>query len=192
MRRKRLEVRVLVVLLAAACSSPTATPPVGLTPPANNANGYPGLEVAPPTGYPPPGATTGPVGASFATPPAAPAEAPPPETGRASISGLLFAPASVGVIRGTDFFLRPLPPDATDQPALFTPPDAAAGDVIARTNLDGEFEMTSIQPGEYHLYVWAPYDWRPARVGANSTEMLVIRLADGQRLALGVVYVDWP
>src|SRR3954470_14242657 len=99
LRFRALLMGLMCLGLAAGCGAPklpVASPaPVATQSP----DSYPGPEVAFPTGYPGPG-TGVPV---FATPvlPSAPGEPPAPAAGKAAVSGVLFAPHTIGVIKGT-------------------------------------------------------------------------------------------
>jgi hypothetical protein len=106
---------------------------------------------------------------------------------------VLFAPSSVGVIKGTIFYLAPVSNKTPDgvQPVLQYP-DPQKGDYSGKTDDDGQFTVIDVKPGNYNLIVWAPLNWRVAQIGPSSQDPLVVKLSANQRLALGVVYLLWP
>jgi hypothetical protein len=125
--------------------------------------------------------------------PIPPSDAPKPEPGLASLSGALYSYTIGKVIAETMFYLTPAQgADRDAMPAFLAGPDPARGDIIGRSDLYGNFSFTGVPPGSYFLVVSAPYNWCPAEAAPDDPAARLIRLAAGDRLALGVVYVSWP
>ena len=165
----------LIVVLVAACTfqadgaQPVGDPVAVLTPPTSSTDEGPALL------------------------PAAQANAPVPEEGKASISGTLFSHTSASVIAGTLYYLTPANVlGAEDAPVLLIGPQVERGDITGFSGNDGQFELSAIPPGRYLLAVWAPYSWSVAQRSPEDQGPLILELESGERLALGIVYVPWP
>jgi hypothetical protein len=146
--------------------------------------------------YPADGEYFGPVatseGKTLLTP-MPPSDAPPPQPGLASLSGALYSYTIGKIISETMFYLTPAGGEGRDaMPPFLSGPDPDRGDVTARSDVYGNFAFDNLPPGSYFLIVSAPYNWCPAEVAPDDSAALLIRLAAGGRLALGVVYVSWP
>jgi hypothetical protein len=125
--------------------------------------------------------------------PMPPADAPAPDPGLSSLSGALYSYTIQKTISETMFYLTPAGgPERDAMPAFLAGPDPARGDITGRSDVYGNFAFTNIPPGSYFLIVAAPYNWCPAEVAPGEPAARLIRLAAGDRLALGVVYVSWP
>ena len=125
--------------------------------------------------------------------PMPPADAPDPTPGLAALSGALYSYTIEKIISETMFYLTPAGGENRDaMPAFLAGPDPARGDLVSRSDVYGNFAFTDVPPGSYFLIVSAPYNWCPAEMGPEDPAPRLIRLAAGDRLALGVVYVSWP
>jgi hypothetical protein len=125
--------------------------------------------------------------------PMPPADAPPPQRGLASLSGALYSYTIQKIIAETMFYLTPAGGENRDAlPPFLAGPDEAKGDIIGRSDPYGNFAFDALPPGSYFLIVSAPYNWCPVETAPDDPAALLIRLAAGDRLALGVVYVSWP
>jgi hypothetical protein len=125
--------------------------------------------------------------------PVAPANAPFPEEGKASISGALFSFTIHRIIPETTFYLTPgIGKESKNMPVVLIGPDTEHGDIRGFTDSLGKFEMNNISPGNYYLIVWAPYNWEPAVGPDEEHKPFLIELKAGDREALGVLYVSWP
>lgn len=126
-------------------------------------------------------------------PPAPPAEAPKPESGRAAISGVFYSRSNSQVIPGTLFYLRPAAgADGREPPSIVGDPDTQQGDVVGQTDQNGQFTLNDVPPGNYYIFIWAPYDWRPVEMSADDQNLRLIELKPDQSAPLGVLYVAWP
>jgi hypothetical protein len=156
-------------------------------------------------GYPAPhsnsqAAYPGPAGLAAATViqrtlvfPLPPSAAPEPQSGKASVSGLLFSITTLAPIADTMFYLTPAISDQHDRmPPFLTGPDPARGDIAGRSDAEGSFALNTVPPGNYFLIASAPGNWCEAIVSEDNPTPLLIRLAGGQKLALGVIPVRWP
>jgi hypothetical protein len=125
--------------------------------------------------------------------PLPPSDAPQPEGGLAALSGALYSYTINKIIPETMFYLIKAEGDNHDtMPPFLAGPDSARGDIVERSDPYGNFQLKDIPPGSYFLIVSAPYNWCPAETSPDDPTPRLIRLAAGDRLALGIVYVSWP
>jgi hypothetical protein len=125
--------------------------------------------------------------------PLPPVDAPEPAAGMAALSGALYSYTVKNIIPETMFYLTKAQGDQHDSmPPFLGGPDPARGDIIERSDLYGNFQLNDVPPGSYFLVVSAPYNWCPAETSPDDSAPRLIRLAAGDRLALGIVYVSWP
>jgi hypothetical protein len=125
--------------------------------------------------------------------PLPPADAPQPEPGMASLSGALYSYTIQKIIPDTMFYLTAAVGENHDSmPTFLAGPQPARGDIVSRSDSYGNIQLAAIPPGSYFLIVSAPYNWCPAEIGPGNPAPRLIRLAAGDRLALGVVYMSWP
>jgi hypothetical protein len=167
----------LLVLILAACKS-ARTPAAGNDP------------------YPAAGNYYGPIATDAEKnilTPLPPSDAPPPEPGMASLSGALFSYTIEKIIPETMFYLTPAVGENHDSmPSFLAGPQTERGDITSRSDSYGNIQLTVVPPGSYFLIVSAPYNWCPAEVAPNNPAPRLIRLAAGDRLALGIIFVSWP
>jgi hypothetical protein len=71
-------------------------------------------------------------------------------------------------------------------------PDTSQGDIVGKTDANGQFTLNDIPPGNYYMFLWAPYDWRVAEMGEHDQSPRLIELMADQALPLGLIYVTWP
>ncbi len=115
---------------------------------------------------------------------------PIPESGKASISGLLYSITGDGPIPGTLYYLTP----ATEQGK---PPNILVGprngvEIRGLSDERGRVVLNNIPPGRYYLVVWAPYNWILAvESEVNMTPRLIV-LGPDQRVNLGIICLPWP
>jgi hypothetical protein len=125
--------------------------------------------------------------------PIPPSDAPQPEAGMAGLSGALYSYTIHKIIPQTMFYLTKAEGDGRDSmPGFLAGPDESRGDIIKQSDPYGNFQLNNLPPGSYFLIVSAPYNWCPAETSPADPTPLLIRLAAGDRLALGIVYVSWP
>jgi hypothetical protein len=120
---------------------------------------------------------------------------PEPEAGMATFSGQLFSITGQSVIPGTAFYLvpaQPAPAQGDDLVLVLKGPDIDSGDVVGKTDEQGNFVLTTVKPGEYYLAVWAPYNWLPIPADAQDTLPRVFQARAGDRLDLGRLELAWP
>ena len=116
-------------------------------------------------------------------------QAPVPDPGKASLTGVLYTYTGHAPIPDTTFYLMLM--REGDERMLVTPREEE-GDIRGRSDLDGKFVLNNVPPGKYSLFVWAPYQLIEAVKSASDTTPLTIALEGDQRLALGNVNVSWP
>jgi hypothetical protein len=121
-------------------------------------------------------------------------KAPAPESGKASISGLVYSPGVKTVIPGTPIYLTPAVKDGDVYyiPTLFSGPKKEHGDVVGVTDASGRFAFTNVPAGVYYLATNAPYDWILAFESVEAASPLQIVVEEGDQLDLGLLYVPWP
>ena len=124
--------------------------------------------------------------------PAAPADAPVPDAGKASVSGTLFSFAGRRIFAGTAFYLTPATGKDKNEPQhVLTGPNKDNGDINSWADEKGQFSINNIPPGNYYLVVAAPMDWIVVEKSKDDAAPLMIELKADQRLALGVVQVPY-
>jgi hypothetical protein len=116
-------------------------------------------------------------------------QAPMPDPGRASLTGVLYTYTGHAPIPDTTFYLMLM--REGDARVLVTP-NEEKGDIRGRSDLDGKFVLNNVPPGKYNLVVWAPYQLIEAVKSPSDTTPLTITLEGDQRVALGNVNVSWP
>jgi len=125
--------------------------------------------------------------------PPAPKEAPQPDPGKASISGVLYSYTMKQAIPETGFYLLPaVGPEKKGIPSALVAPDASKGAIISRSDAAGNISIKDIPPGNYYLVVWAPMNWTIAQISEQDTTPMLLELNDGSRTPLGVIYISWP
>jgi hypothetical protein len=179
-------VSLFFVLLLTACSSnvTTVSPtnvPSGTGYPAmtgtQSADAYPGPNIAPnPT-----------VDINKINPPK---DAPQPENGKASISGILYSKTSFTALTNFLVYLTPAQgPDKNLVPPVLVGPLEDKGDVKAITDQTGKFEINNLAPGNYYFIVRNPTTYDVATVSMDTDTPRMITLSENQRLPLGIVIV---
>jgi len=125
--------------------------------------------------------------------PNAPAEAPFPVPGKASVSGILYSCNISQVIPETSFYLVFVPEDSNlEPPAVLFGPRPELGDVRGISDEKGRIMLNDVPPGRYYLAVWAPYNWILTVESPTDLTPRVIELEPNQRKVLGIIYVPWP
>lgn len=118
---------------------------------------------------------------------------PLPEKGFSTIAGILQTPIDHKRIQGITFYLtKAIGDDNRTPPPVLSEPSRSRGDVIGYTNNVGAFVVTDIAPGNYYMFVWAPYDWRPVQVSEQDPRPKLLELTPNQTQNLGDLYVTWP
>jgi hypothetical protein len=121
------------------------------------------------------------------------AEVPLSEPGKASISGTLYSYTIERILPETVFYLTPaVGEDKRSMPAILVGPIEEKGDIRGVTDINGQFALNDIPPGNYFLITWAPYNWAPAVISETEQRARLIELEAGQREALGILYLSWP
>ncbi len=142
-----------------------------------------------------PSPVSSPVSATGATPlvPQAPPEAPAPEPGKASVSGVLYSFSVDRNIPETVFYLTPARGEApTEPPTILAGPHPEEGDVRGVSDAQGRVTLNNAPPGNYYMAVWAPYNWiLVTESDTDPTPRLITLSADG-REDLGMLYLCWP
>ncbi len=125
--------------------------------------------------------------------PAAPPDAPEPDPGKASISGVLYSYTIKQAVPGTGFYLLPaVGTDKNQVPPIIVSPEATKGDIISQSDNTGIISIKDIPPGNYFLVVWAPLNWSVAQKSESDTSPLLLELNSGSQNPLGVIYISWP
>ena len=120
--------------------------------------------------------------------------APPPQAGMASVSAVLYSYAVNVAIGGTYAYLTPAEYlDGTPvPPAAYFGPRAEYGDVGAETNMQGQFIVDNVPPGDYYLVAQTFYDWPAAFTSPDDSLPTLVTVKAGDQLNLGLLYVNWP
>lgn len=119
-----------------------------------------------------------------------PADAPTPDQGKASISGVLYSKSSSTILAQFLLYITA----GTGENKAYVPPILVGplpekGDIKVVTDLEGRFEINNLAPGNYFIVVSMPLDYVVALKNATGLEPLMITLEKNQRKPLGVVVV---
>lgn len=114
---------------------------------------------------------------------------PVPESGKASISGLLYSFTGNGPIPGTVYYLT-LAGEEGEPPNILVGPKEK--DIRGVSDEHGRVVLNNIPPGSYYLVVWAPYNWILAVESEAEIQPRLIVLEPDQQLILGLIYLPWP
>lgn len=117
-----------------------------------------------------------------------------PEAGMASISGVLYSYRSLAIIDDVSYYLTPADEsgDEISPPGVLMGPRKVNGDIAGNSNASGQMGLNNIPPGKYYLAVWTVYSWLFAYESQEAEIPLLITLKEGEKLNLGVIYVNWP
>ena len=115
------------------------------------------------------------------------------DPGTASISGLVYSYTVYRVLPKTLFYLTPaVGENANIVPPLLIGPEEDNGDIKSETNELGQIYLNDIPPGNYYIVVWAPLNWSIVEYSPTEQTPRLIELKEGDRQALGILYVSWP
>lgn len=169
-----------LLLLGAGCSSPNASTAYPAPPIVVRGVPYPGPQGAFPAVTP-------------QAPPTPPKDAPLPQPGKASISGVLYSFTLPHVLGKTLFYLTPaVGTDRRQMPNILIGPEDKKGDMRGYTDERGQFALDNVTPGNYYLIVGVPYNWIPAVISETDETPQLIEISPNQRKPLGIVYIPWP
>ncbi len=116
-----------------------------------------------------------------------------PESGAASISGLVYSYTVNRVIPKTLYYLAPAVGENDDIiPSLLIGPEEDNGDIKSETNGLGQIYLKDVPPGNYYIVVWAPYNWSIVENSPTEQVPRLIKLKEGDRQVLGNLFVSWP
>jgi len=115
---------------------------------------------------------------------------PDPNPGLGSLSAVLYTPIQSQVIKDTAFYLMPAIGENNIVPPIISGPDEKQGDVHGFTSNDGFLIINNINPDQYYLVVWSPYDWTLAE--NEEGKPLLIEILSDTKNELKVVEVPWP
>jgi len=116
--------------------------------------------------------------------------APDPSPGLGSLSAILYTPIQSRVIKNTAFYLMPAIGENNTVPPIISGPDEKQGDVHGFTTNEGFLIMNNINPGQYYLVVWSPYNWTLAENEEGIP--LLIEIISGSKNNMEIINVPWP
>lgn len=122
--------------------------------------------------------------------PQPPSDAPQPEAGRGSASGVLVSISRNSILPLNTFYLTPAIGENSDSPPpISIGPDKSKGDILSTTNEKGEFYLSNIPSGNYYFIAWAPMDWPMSVVSPDNQSYRMIQIQADQKTLLGIVYI---
>jgi hypothetical protein len=125
--------------------------------------------------------------------PTAPLDAPVPQSGNASISGVIYSYTLGRALPKTNFYLtHGFGPDDKEVPPAFIGPLDGKGDIQGTSDEKGVFAIDNIPPGNYYFVVEAPYNWSVGQVSDTDPTLRLLELKPDQKYPLGIMYVSWP
>lgn len=188
MRFVLVVVSIFMLFSFAACAQSVMTPQLSSQmggDPADEVVGYPSYEQSNSSGYPSPGDNPK---KETAVDLQITLEAPTPEIGKASISGILFFSQQSVVMANLDLYLtRAIGTEKSEVPPILAGVISEKGDIPLRTNEMGEFSINNVPPGNYYLIVSQDLSVIMKADGTTSAPLL-ISLTPDQKLPLGIVY----
>jgi hypothetical protein len=187
MGKKNYPILWLLLLFLTACS--TSNPTIVSVPTKDILDGYPAIiptQIV--TGYPvPQNSNIVKVDPKILN---LPKEAPLPDNGYSSLSGVLFSKGNSTILGNFRFYLTPA--QGTDNnlvPPVLVGPVKTKGDISGITDKNGKFEVNNLKPGNYYLVVIMPSDYLVALMPETQDTPNIIKLAPNQRSVLGLVTV---
>lgn len=120
-----------------------------------------------------------------------PSEANTPISGKASISGLLYAYNISVPLSNTPFVLIPalIIDGVANIPPILTNGNPADGDFLGKTDENGVFYLDDIMPGQYYFLVNYPDHSEIAVDPENTTEPLLLEFDSDTSYPLGVIMI---
>ena len=189
MKRIRFLFPLLAIFLLVACQSRIPSPTITPTLESQFAYPLPSFEAET---YPGPAGNQT-ASESKVTPgviPIPPQDAPQPEAGKGSISGVLYSISKNSALALNTFFLTPAEGDNKKTPPPFTiGPVASRDDILGTTDEKGEFSLANVPPGNYFFIAWAPMDWPMAVTSPEDQTYRLIEISADQKSILGIVYI---
>ena len=184
----------VIVMSAAGCQASSASPQPTLVETAtSDSNAYPYQGDTGTFVYASPDETQTTENTMVYSTPVPPVDAPQPEAGKASLSGIIFSHTIGRVLPKTNLYLtHGFGPEDKDFPPALIGPLESKGDIQATTDENGIFTLNSVLPGNYYLVVEAPYNWSVMQVSDLDSKPRLLKLMADQSYALGVVFVSWP
>ncbi len=189
MKRNQILFPLVLILLLTACQTGKPSPTITPTPEAQSAYPQPTFveEV-----YPGPEGNQ-PSIESKVTPgvvPEPPQDAPQPEAGKGSISGVLYSISKNSALAFNTFFLTAAEGDNKKTPPPFTiGPVEGRGNILGSTDENGEFSLANVPPGNYFFIAWAPMDWPMAVTSPEDQTYRLVEISADQKNILGIVYI---
>lgn len=118
----------------------------------------------------------------------APGEAPQPEAGKASASGVVYSLLSRTILSDFQLYFTPAQGDTREEvPPLLLGAFSNKGDILVKTDSQGVFQVNNIPPGNYYIVLVAPGDYLIAVNSAVDTTPRMVTFQAEQIQPLGVV-----
>jgi hypothetical protein len=209
---RRVALLIGTALILAACGGGGAEPaaPAATTAPTNTPETAPSAPESPldqpqsPLGQP-----ESPLTAAPAAPTAAPewprseeeakavadqTTVPEPLDGFGAIAGEVYSYGIGEAVPGTQFYLT----RADEVNGKFVPPEVyfgprpETGDIVGMTTGLGQVQLNNVPPGHYYMLLWTVYNWLSVYESEGAPAPLQITIEAGDKLDLGMIYVNWP
>jgi hypothetical protein len=117
-------------------------------------------------------------------------EAPVPEKGKASISGVLYSKTVSRNLSNVVIYLTPAIGSEKSSPVLLYGPDKSKGDVPGITNEKGQFSLNNVPPGNYYLVALSSEHWTFGMISDQNENPKLIILSQDEKFDLGVIYIN--
>ncbi|MEM3449435.1 MAG: hypothetical protein QXI12_10705 [Candidatus Methanomethyliaceae archaeon] len=122
-----------------------------------------------------------------------PIEAPEPQPGMSSISGIIYSFTISRTLPNTFFYLVRAKGTANNiLPPILTGPEENEGDISATTDSEGQISLNNITPGNYFIAVSTPYSWSVVVTSDKDFTPRLIELKANKKYSLGLLFVSWP
>lgn len=117
-----------------------------------------------------------------------PADAPQPEPGKASVSGVIYSNSSSTALPGFQFYFTPAQGENNDEvPPVLTGAFSEKGDILVNTGSKGEFQVNNIPPGNYYIILLAPGDYLVAVNSKTDEKPRMVTLNADEAKPLGLI-----
>lgn len=115
-----------------------------------------------------------------------------PISGKASFSGIIYSYVMHQLIPNTAFYITPAIGKDKSFPPIIAGPNVEQGDIYGFTDNNGGIVLNNIEPGNYYLIVWSPYNWTFAVIDMEEEKPMLFKLDEDKLLNSGVILVQWP
>lgn len=117
-----------------------------------------------------------------------PGNAPQPEPGKASVSGVIYSNSSSTALSGFQFYFTLAQGENGDEvPPVLAGAFSEKGDILVNAGSRGEFQINNIPPGNYYIILIAPGDYLVAINSKTDEKPRMVTLNADEAQPLGLI-----